>query len=131
MRKLLPFLAFAAAVAVATPAFAYPDERYPVEPYVAPIAGAAVGTAVGVGLYNGWYTGAFAASLPATAVGAAAIGGVAGIGTVALVEAYRTLPRLRRYLDATGPVRRWRLGRQSADRPSPPRDALIEAPVKS
>jgi hypothetical protein len=86
MRKLLPFLAFAAAVAVATPAFAYPDERYPVEPYVAPIAGAAVGTAVGVGHYNGWYTGAFAASLPATAVGAAAIGGVAGIGTVALVE---------------------------------------------
>jgi hypothetical protein len=58
MRKLLPFLAFAAAVAVATPALAYPDDRYPVEPYVAPLTGAAVGTAVGVGLYNGWHTGA-------------------------------------------------------------------------
>lgn len=87
MRKLLlPILAIAAAAALATPASAYQDDRYPVEPYVAPVAGAAVGTAVGVGLYNGWYAGEFAA-LPASAAGAAAVGGVAGIGTIALIDA--------------------------------------------
>ena len=87
MRRLLPIIAIATAAACATPAFAYQDDRYPVEPYVAPVAGAAVGTAVGVGLYNGWYGGAFAAGLPATAAGAAAVGGVAGIGTIALIDA--------------------------------------------
>ncbi len=87
MRKILmPILAIAAAAALATPASAYQDDRYPVEPYVAPVAGAAVGTAVGVGLYNGWYAGEFAA-LPASAAGAAAVGGVAGIGTIALIDA--------------------------------------------
>ncbi len=40
----------------------------------------------GVGLYNGWYAGEFAA-LPSTAAGAAAVGGVAGIGTIALIDA--------------------------------------------
>jgi len=87
MRKLLPIFAIAAAAAFATPASAYQDDRYPVEPYVAPVAGAAVGTAVGVGLYNGWYSGAFAAAAPTTAAGAAAVGGVAGIGTIALIDA--------------------------------------------
>jgi hypothetical protein len=88
MRKLLPILTLAAAAAIATPALAEPDGVNPNYGgyYVAPIAGAAVGTAVGVGLYNGWYTGAFATALPATAVGAAAVGGVAGIGTVALID---------------------------------------------
>jgi len=88
MRKLLlPIFAVATMAALATPASAYQDDRYPVEPYVAPVAGAAVGTAVGVGLYNGWYGGAFAAGLPATAAGAAVVGGVAGIGTIALIDA--------------------------------------------
>ncbi len=89
MRKILPVLAIAAAVAVASPALAEQDSvnpNYANGYYAAPVAGALVGTAVGVGLYNTWYTGAFAAGLPATAVGAAAVGGIAGVGTVALVE---------------------------------------------
>jgi len=88
MRKILPLLALAASAAIATPAFAYVDDRYPTESYVAPVAGAAVGTAVGVGLYNAWWgTSATVAALPATAAGAAATGGVAGIGTIALIDA--------------------------------------------
>jgi len=87
MRKILPILTLAAAAALATPAFAEPDYVNPNYPAAGPaVAGAVVGTAVGVGLYNGWYSGAFAASLPATAVGAAAVGGVAGVGTMALLE---------------------------------------------
>jgi hypothetical protein len=89
MRKILSLLTIAAAIAVASPALAEQDSvnpNYSNGYYAAPLAGALVGTAVGVGLYNGWYTGAFAAGLPATAVGAAAVGGVAGIGTVALLE---------------------------------------------
>jgi hypothetical protein len=89
MRKIFPFLAIAAAVAAATPALAEQDSvnpNYSNGYYAAPVAGALVGTAVGVGLYNGWYSGAFATALPATGVGAAAVGGVAGIGTVALIE---------------------------------------------
>jgi hypothetical protein len=88
MRRILPALAIAAAAAVATPALAQQDERYPTAVYVAPVAGAAVGTAVGVGLYNGWLgSSAFVAAAPITAVGAAAVGGVAGIGTIALIDA--------------------------------------------
>lgn len=89
MRKILPLLALAAAAVVATPAMAEPDGVNPNYggAYVAPVAGAAVGTAVGVGLYNGWYSGAFAAAAPATVVGTAAIGGVAGVGTIALIDA--------------------------------------------
>ncbi|MEP7031727.1 MAG: hypothetical protein ABI830_12400 [Pseudolabrys sp.] len=88
MRRILPYLAVAAAIGLATPAFAYVDDRYPVEPYAAPVAGAVVGTAVGVGLFNGWWgSSAAVAALPATAAGAAAVGGVAGVGTVALIDA--------------------------------------------
>jgi hypothetical protein len=90
MRKLLSILTLAAAAAIATPALAEPEGVNPnyAGHYIAPVAGAAVGTAVGVGLYNGWYSGAFAAAAPATAVGAAAVGGVAGIGTIALIDAF-------------------------------------------
>ncbi|HZL30648.1 MAG TPA: hypothetical protein VFC54_06260 [Pseudolabrys sp.] len=91
MRIILSAFAIATAVALAAPAFADPSEanpNYGGAYAVAPaVGGAAVGTAVGVGLYNGWYSGAFAASLPATAAGAAAVGGVAGLGTVALIDA--------------------------------------------
>ena len=88
MRNIVPALAFAAAVAaVATPAMAEVDG---VNPNYAPAAvatGAVVGTAVGVGLYNGWYgSSAFVTSAGATAGTAAAVGGVAGVGTVALLE---------------------------------------------
>lgn len=87
MRKIIPALAFAAVAAAATPALAEVDG---VNPNYAPAAvatGAVVGTAVGVGLYNGWYgSGAFATSAGVTAGTAAAVGGVAGVGTVALLE---------------------------------------------
>jgi hypothetical protein len=51
------------------------------------VAGAAVGTVVGVGTYNGWWgEGAFASALPTSAAGAAVVGGVAGVGTVAAID---------------------------------------------
>jgi hypothetical protein len=91
MRIILSALAVATAAALATPAYADPAEanpNYGGEVYAAApvVGGAAAGTAVGVGLYNGWYTGAAAAALPATAAGAAATGGVAGVGTFALID---------------------------------------------
>lgn len=95
MNKFLPALTIAAAAALATPALAAPyysmtDENpnYVTGYYVAPVAGAAAGTVVGVGLYNGWLgTSAAVTALPATVVGAAAVGGVAGVGTLVLIDA--------------------------------------------
>ena len=55
---------------------------YPVAAGV--VAGAAVGTTVALGAYNGWWP---EAALPATAVGAAVTGGVAAVGTLAMVDA--------------------------------------------
>ncbi len=90
MRKLMTALSVAAvaAAALASPAMAQPrGDRYTVN-YGAPLAGAAVGTAAGVGLYHGWYGSSVAAtSLGATAGTAAVAGGVAGIGTIALIDA--------------------------------------------
>jgi hypothetical protein len=94
MRRLLPILAIAATAAIATPALAAPyysaaDENpnYSAA-YVAPATGAVVGTVVGVGLYNGWWgSGAVVSALPATAVGATAVGVVAGVGTIVLIDA--------------------------------------------
>jgi hypothetical protein len=83
MRKIVMILSAVAALAVTTPASA--KTKYaPAWPWV---AGAAVGTAVGVGLANSWYSGAFAASLPASAAGAATAGFVAGVGTIVLIDA--------------------------------------------
>ena len=89
MRKLITALSVAAVTAgvVALPTLASAQEAQYTTGYVGPVAGAAVGTAVGVGLYNGWYgSGAFVGTLPTTAVGAAAMGGVAGVGTVAAID---------------------------------------------
>lgn len=89
MKKTFAVLSAAACAAaiLATPASAQPRDRYHTN-YAAPVAGAVVGTAVGVGLYNGWYgSSAFASSLPSTAAGAATTGFVAGVGTVALIDA--------------------------------------------
>lgn len=89
MRKTITALTLAAmtAAAVATPAMAQMGDTYTVN-YGAPVAGAAVGTAVGVGLYNGWYgSGVTASALGASAGTAAVAGGVAGVGTVALIDA--------------------------------------------
>jgi hypothetical protein len=91
MRKAIFAISVAAVAALATPALAQPygyESGGYAPDYVAPVAGAAVGTAVGVGLADGWFgSGVFVASLPADAAGAAAVGGVAGVGTVALVDA--------------------------------------------
>ena len=48
--------------------------------------GAAAGTLVGVGLANSWWTGSLAASLPASAAGAAVAGGVVGVGVAGLID---------------------------------------------
>ncbi|HEY0302878.1 MAG TPA: hypothetical protein VGC36_16140 [Rhizomicrobium sp.] len=89
MRKLITALSFAAAAAIAVPTLASAQEPQYTTGYAGTATGAAAGTAVGVGLYNGWYgTNAAIAgtALPATATGAVAVGGVAGVGTVALID---------------------------------------------
>lgn len=91
MRSALYAIPLAAVAAFATPAFAQSYEPgYYNNGYVAAapwVVGAGVGTAAALGAYNGWFTGAAGAAIPSTAVGAAAFGGVAAIGTVALVDA--------------------------------------------
>jgi len=91
MRHAFKILSVAATVAaMSTPALAQQwDDRYPhTARYAAPVAGAVVGTAVGVGLYNGWYGSSAAISaFPSTAAGAAVAGGIAGVGTVVLIDA--------------------------------------------
>jgi hypothetical protein len=95
MRKILPILSIlsiAATAAIATPAFAEPENvnpNYGSAYAIAPVAGGvAVGTVVGVGLYEGWLgSSAAVVALPATAAGAAVVGGVAGVGTVVLLDA--------------------------------------------
>jgi len=83
MRRIVMILSAVAAIAVTTPASA--KTKYaPAYPW---LAGAAVGTVVGVGLYNSWFSGSFAASLPASAAGAATAGFVAGVGTIVLIDA--------------------------------------------
>jgi hypothetical protein len=88
MRKVLYTVSIAAlGAALATPALADPPRQ---RDAAAPVAGAVAGTAVGLGLSEAWWGASPAiagAALPTTAVGAAAIGGVAGIGGVALVDA--------------------------------------------
>ena len=57
---------------------------------MAPAAGVAVGTGIGLAVSEGAIGGSLGAALPATAAGAAAVGGVAGIGAAALVHASTT-----------------------------------------
>ena len=89
MRKMLFALPLVAVASLAAaPAMAQPywndssPRGYPVAAGV--VAGAAVGTTVALGAYNGWWAGA---ALPATAAGAAVTGGVAAVGTLAMVDA--------------------------------------------
>jgi hypothetical protein len=89
MRKMLFALPIAAVAGLAAaPAMAQPywndspSRGYPVAAGV--VAGAAAGTTVALGAYNGWWPGA---ALPATAAGAAVTGGVAAVGTLAMVDA--------------------------------------------
>ena len=91
MRKLLySAISLAAAAAFATPALAQPPgyRAYDYAPAyhsrAAADFGAGVvgGTVAGLGVSEGWWGAAATAALPTTAAGAAAIGGVAGIGAV-------------------------------------------------
>ncbi|HET7847972.1 MAG TPA: hypothetical protein VFL51_02820 [Pseudolabrys sp.] len=91
MRKIIPMLAVAAAAAVATPALAQPDHYrdygYAARPAVVG-AGVVTGTVVGLGFSEGWWGPTVAGTVfPTTAAGAAVVGGVAGVGTVALLDA--------------------------------------------
>jgi hypothetical protein len=97
MRRTL--LAATAIAAIATPALAQPVRHYPPPPsyaaypspnYAAPVVGAAVGTGVGVAVSEGAIGGTLGAALPATAAGAAAVGGVAGVGAAAMIHAATT-----------------------------------------
>jgi hypothetical protein len=84
MRKT--FIAMAAVAALSTPALAQPvyDNTGAVELGT----GAVVGTVAGVGVYNGWWGSTIGgAALPTSVAGSAALGGVAGVGTVAVVDA--------------------------------------------
>jgi hypothetical protein len=91
MRKTLQVLSIAAvAAALATPALAQEDDRYPVQTYAAApvVTSAAVGTTAGVGLFNGWWGSSAAVGVvPATVGTSIALGGVAGIGTIAAIDA--------------------------------------------
>jgi hypothetical protein len=87
MRKVLLALPIIAAAGFATPAMAYDGywngpNGYP--PAAGVVAGAAAGTTVALGAYNGWWAGA---ALPATTAGSIAVGGVAGIGALAMTDA--------------------------------------------
>ena len=90
MRKIMIALSAAtiAAAALATPAMARMDNYRDSPATGEALTGAAVGTAVGVGLYEGWYgSSVLATSAGATAGSAAVVGGVAGVGAVALLDA--------------------------------------------
>jgi len=94
MRKFITGASIAAAMAaavIALPTSASaelaPGQNY--YPVAVPAVGVATGAVVGFGLYNGWFGAAptiAGSALPTTAAGAATIGGVAGIGTVALID---------------------------------------------
>lgn len=94
MRKLIAGLSVAAvtAAAVALPGVAgavEPAGRDGYYPVAVPAVGVATGAVVGFGLYNGWFGAAptiAGSALPTTAAGAATVGGVAGVGTVALID---------------------------------------------
>lgn len=87
MRKTICALSAAAAVLAAAPAFAQ-QQQYPY-PYAAPAAGVVAGTVVGLGVSEGWWGATVAgAALPTTTAGAAAVGGVVGVGTIAAIDAF-------------------------------------------
>ncbi|HKY86187.1 MAG TPA: hypothetical protein VJL90_05460 [Pseudorhodoplanes sp.] len=93
MRKTFIILSAVAVTALAAmPASARERQRVVVHPGTvspaATTAGVAGGTIFGVGLTQGWWgtTGA-AAAFPISAAGAAAAGGVAGVGTIAMLDA--------------------------------------------
>ena len=99
MRTTLLVLSAAAVVAASLPATARErivvrpaPQAYYVEPNTAAAAttGVIAGTAAGVAISQGAIGGTLGAALPASAIGAAAVGGVAGIGAGAMMHAATT-----------------------------------------
>ena len=93
MRKTFITLSAISAIALmAIPASARERQRVVVHPYPATVApaatatGVAAGTVVGLGLSQGWW-GATGATAGLSTAGAAAVGGDAGIGTIAMIDA--------------------------------------------
>lgn len=87
MRKTFIILSAISALAFATSA-ASAQDRYERGNPGAVATGAVVGTVAGLGLYHGWWGSSAAVSaLPTSAAGAAVAGGVAGVGTIALIDA--------------------------------------------
>jgi hypothetical protein len=87
MRKALLALPIIAAAGFAAPAMAhdgYWNGPNGYTPAAGVVAGAAAGTTVALGAYNGWWAGA---ALPATTAGSIAVGGVAGVGALAMTDA--------------------------------------------
>lgn len=85
MRKTFIILSAISAIALATSASA--QERDRTHP-AAVATGAVAGTVFGLGLAEGWWGSSAAVSaLPASAAGAAVTGGVAGVGTIAVIDA--------------------------------------------
>ncbi|MBK8007391.1 MAG: hypothetical protein IPK23_02260 [Rhizobiales bacterium] len=97
MRKTLIALSAVAALATAaSPALANPrhhDHHHHHNAWIAPGVGVVAGTVVGVGLYHGRFGAsatAAAGSLATSTAGAVAAGGIAGVGTIALIHAATT-----------------------------------------
>lgn len=94
MRKTLLALSLTAAtaVALATPSVAQDryHHRHHHGHYVAPVTGAVAGTVAGVGLYHGWYTVAGTSAAASSVAGSIAAGGIAGVGTIAAIDAVTT-----------------------------------------
>jgi len=89
MRKALSILTVAATAAIAVPASTqaatYGTDRTAA---AAVTTGAVTGTVIGLGVSEGWWGATAAgAALPTTVAGAVAVGGVAGVGTMALIDA--------------------------------------------
>jgi hypothetical protein len=85
MRKTLLAGSVAAAALLSTSAFAQPVDYYNQADYYAPAAAAVTGTVVGLGFSEGWWSAGGGAL--ATTAGAAAVGGLAGIGTLVFIHA--------------------------------------------
>lgn len=101
MRKLILAVPLVAAAAISTAAVAQPAYPPPPGPPPAPAsagdyygpgpapgvaaAGVVTGTVVGLGFSQGWWSAPAALT---TTAGAAAVGGAAGIGAIALIDAF-------------------------------------------
>lgn len=90
MRSTILVVMAAAALAASAVSASAQATRYYAPNHVAPAVGVAAGTATGLAISEGAFSGSLGAALPATAAGAAAFGGIAGVGTAAVIHAATT-----------------------------------------